>query len=254
MASDLLQASSASTGRRPQEEIKKAYRKLARQYHPDRNPGRQEAEERFKEIQEAYDVLGDPEKRKQYDRGGMLRRRRPVRRRPAPAAFGGFDAGASATSSPTCSAAAAGRRRRAPARAAERGRDLEAEVSISFDQAIDGRAGAASPCPTHAALPDLPRHRRQAGHRADGLPALPGPRHRDRRARACSRSPSRARGAAAAARDRGPVPDLPRRGRRAHGQALPREHPRRACARAAASASPARASRAATAGRPATST
>ena len=52
------------------EEIKKAYRKLARQYHPDRNPGDTAAEERFKEIQGAYDVLSDPEKRKQYDQLG----------------------------------------------------------------------------------------------------------------------------------------------------------------------------------------
>jgi molecular chaperone DnaJ len=52
------------------EEIKKVYRKLARQYHPDKNPGDDEAEERFKEVQGAYDVLSDPEKRKQYDRVG----------------------------------------------------------------------------------------------------------------------------------------------------------------------------------------
>src|SRR5919201_4415002 len=52
-----------------QDEIKKAYRKLARQYHPDRNHGDAKAETRFKEISAAYDVLSDPEKRKQYDRG-----------------------------------------------------------------------------------------------------------------------------------------------------------------------------------------
>src|SRR5262245_23041473 len=53
-----------------QEEITKAYRKLARQYHPDRNPGDKNAETRFKEIQNAYDVLNDPQKRAQYDQFG----------------------------------------------------------------------------------------------------------------------------------------------------------------------------------------
>ncbi len=52
------------------EEIKKAYRKLARQYHPDRNPGDKQAEAKFKEIQQAYDVLGDKKKRSQYDQFG----------------------------------------------------------------------------------------------------------------------------------------------------------------------------------------
>ena len=64
-------------------EIKKAYRKLAQQYHPDANPGNKEAEERFKEVSSAYDVLGDEEKRKQYDQvrdmaaSGLRRRLRP---------------------------------------------------------------------------------------------------------------------------------------------------------------------------------
>jgi curved DNA-binding protein len=54
-----------------EEDVKKAYRKLALKHHPDRNPGNKEAEERFKEINEAYAVLSDKEKRKQYDRFGM---------------------------------------------------------------------------------------------------------------------------------------------------------------------------------------
>jgi curved DNA-binding protein len=53
-----------------QEEIKKAFRKLARQYHPDMNPGNKASEEKFKEINEAYEVLSDPEKRKKYDQFG----------------------------------------------------------------------------------------------------------------------------------------------------------------------------------------
>ena len=52
------------------DEIKKAYRKLAMKYHPDRNPDDAEAESKFKEAAEAYDVLGDEEKRGQYDQFG----------------------------------------------------------------------------------------------------------------------------------------------------------------------------------------
>src|SRR5713226_2367470 len=53
-----------------EEEIKRSYRKLARQFHPDRNPGDKQAETKFKEVQEAYDVLSDKNKRAQYDRFG----------------------------------------------------------------------------------------------------------------------------------------------------------------------------------------
>src|ERR671938_2062222 len=73
------------------EEIKKAYRKLARQYHPDRNAGDKAAEERFKEIQQANAILSDPEKRKQYDSGGGIFGFDPGSfRTGAPGGFGGF--------------------------------------------------------------------------------------------------------------------------------------------------------------------
>jgi molecular chaperone DnaJ len=115
------------------DEIKKAYRKLARKYHPDTNPGDKQAEERFKEISAAYDVLSDPEKRKQYDRGGMFAGGRP-------GAPGGFDTGSFSDilSNLFGGGGAAGGRTTARGPRAERGRDLEAEVSISFDQAVEG--------------------------------------------------------------------------------------------------------------------
>src|SRR4051812_30620426 len=79
-----------------QDEIKKAYRKLARQYHPDKNPGDAAAEERFKEVQTAYDVLSDDDKRKAYDRYGSSNGRGPSAG-PGGANvnfdFGGFDLG-----------------------------------------------------------------------------------------------------------------------------------------------------------------
>ncbi|HLI80620.1 MAG TPA: molecular chaperone DnaJ [Candidatus Binataceae bacterium] len=69
------------------EEIKKAFRKLAIQYHPDRNPGNKEAEEQFKAINEANAVLSDPEKRAQYDRFGHA----AFQHAGGPGGFGGFD-------------------------------------------------------------------------------------------------------------------------------------------------------------------
>ncbi|MDX2230961.1 MAG: J domain-containing protein [Leptolyngbyaceae cyanobacterium bins.349] len=59
----------------PPEEVKKAFRKLARQYHPDLNPGDKQAEDRFKDINEAYEVLSDPDKRIQYDQFGQFWKR-----------------------------------------------------------------------------------------------------------------------------------------------------------------------------------
>jgi molecular chaperone DnaJ len=129
-----------------QDEIKKAYRELARKWHPDRNPDDPKAEERFKEIQQAYDTLSDPEKRKQYDAGGRF------------AGFGGggfpggFPGGGRVSDLGDIFSSFFGRGREAGARET-RGRDLETEVRISFDQAMHGTQVAISvpttgPCPT----------------------------------------------------------------------------------------------------------
>src|SRR5579871_1138994 len=72
-----------------QDEVKKSYRKLARKYHPDVNPGDKAAEERFKQVQEAYDVLGDSKKRQVYDQFGFYSDNIP----PGAGAGGGGGAG-----------------------------------------------------------------------------------------------------------------------------------------------------------------
>jgi molecular chaperone DnaJ len=121
------------------EEIKKAHRKLVRKYHPDRNPDDPQAEERFKEIQGAYDTLSDPEKRKEYDAGGSM--------------FGGFGgAGGPAGAGPFGRGGPQagsfdvgdifsnifGRGGGGTQAQQVRGRDLETEISLSFDQAVNG--------------------------------------------------------------------------------------------------------------------
>ena len=93
-----------------EDEIKKAYRKLAKANHPDLHPGDKECEERFKEINEAYEVLSDPDKRAKYDQFGR-RSTRPPAAPAAPvsaasAALATFSAAASGISSAIFSAAA----------------------------------------------------------------------------------------------------------------------------------------------------
>src|SRR3954464_3012011 len=119
------------------DDIKKAYRKLARQYHPDRNPDNPSAEERFKEIQQAYSILSDPDKKRQYDSGGGI-----FGSGFDPSAFrrgggaGGFGGGIGDLLSDLFGSSGAG----GPAgrNQPERGRDLETEVHISFEQAMEG--------------------------------------------------------------------------------------------------------------------
>ena len=131
------------------EEIKKSYRKLARQYHPDRNPGDKKAEERFKEISQAHDVLSDPEKRKAYDRGqGPLGGFASGNFDPSSfsGGFGDILSNLFGGGGPTGTAGRAGgggaRGRTTTGRsgrtAQTQGRDLETEVQLSFDQAVHG--------------------------------------------------------------------------------------------------------------------
>jgi molecular chaperone DnaJ len=119
------------------EEIKKAYRKLARKHHPDANPGDNDAEERFKEVQTAYDVLSDPEKRKQYDRFGSQNGRPGA----GPTVdFGNFDFGDIGDLGDIFGGlfGGAGRTRTRAQRQPQRGGDIEAEVHLSFEDSLRG--------------------------------------------------------------------------------------------------------------------
>lgn len=131
-------------------EIRKAYRRLARKYHPDVNPGDKAAEEKFKQIQEAYNVLNDPKKKKVYDQYGFYSEQFPPGTRPESGGFG-FDFGGFDFSDFTGGRRGGGFRdifsdffsrfTGGPAEAApevRRGSDLEYQVQIGFWESIRG--------------------------------------------------------------------------------------------------------------------
>ena len=236
------------------DEIKKAYRKLARQYHPDRNPGDKTAEARFKEISQAHDVLGDPEKRKQYDSGSG-----PFSTGAGPGGgfggFGNFDFdGASMGDilSNLFGGSTSGRRVRTKPRP-EKGADLEAQVSITFDQAVSG-AQVPLQVPMHATCPTCHGTGAKPGTTPTVCPRCEG-RGIETQGQgmfSISQPCSRCGGAGTVIED--PCPTCQRQRRGPHRQETAREHPGRASRTAAASGWPARASPDATAARPATST
>src|ERR1017187_2107540 len=146
-------------------EIKTAYRKLARKYHPDANKGDTSAEERFKEISEAYSVLSDEKRRKEYDEarsmfGGGFRV--PTGQRPGQGGFGGFDLGDIFSGAGDAGGRlgdlfggvfGGGSGRTTAANRPRRGSDVETETTLSFSDAIDGttvslRLTGEGPCPT----------------------------------------------------------------------------------------------------------
>lgn len=152
------------------EEIKKAYRRLARKYHPDVNPGDKSAEERFKLITEAHDVLSDPKKRQIYDRFGQYSDNladaaargaaggfpggggagAASGSRGAPFDFAGFDWGTSSGSSASSGGGSSfrdifadlfggGRQEKEPPRPMpQRGADIEMPLALSFEESVTG--------------------------------------------------------------------------------------------------------------------
>ena len=239
-------------------EITSAYRKLAREHHPDTNPGDAAAEERFKEVSAAYDVVGDAEKRKEYDE---VRRLGPAGGRLPGGGGGGGPGGFPFQDVGDLGDLLGGlfgrggarRRRRRGARARSAGQDLEAELHLAFHDAVAASpprstspARRRAPRATARAPSRAPRRHRcptcggQGVRRRQPGPVLASPGRARSAAAAASSSTTRARPAAAPASSAGPA--------RSRSASPP------ASTTASASGSRAGAARAATAGRPATST
>ena len=123
-----------------EDEIKKAYKKLARKYHPDMNPGDKEAEEKFKEVNEANEVLSDPEKKARYDQFGFAGVD-PSYGAGAGGAYGGaggFDFGDLGDIFGSFFGGGFGGQQRRNPNAPQRGESIRASVSVTFKEAAFG--------------------------------------------------------------------------------------------------------------------
>jgi len=161
----------------PQKDVTTAYRKLARQLHPDANPGDASAEERFKEVSAAYDVVGDPERRREYDQvramGPLGARMGGGQAGPMPHNFAGADLGdllgnLFGRGEPT------GFRGGGPfSQGPQRGVDLEADLHLSFADAIRGVTTSVNLI-SEAACPDCGGNGAAAGSAPRACPECGG--------------------------------------------------------------------------------
>ncbi len=235
-----------------EKELKSAFRKLAKQCHPDASPGDSAAEHKFKEINEAYEILKDPQRRAAYDRFGH-------------AAFEGGGRGPGHGFGPEFNSSMSdifedlfgefmgGGRRQRRGSGAARGADLRYNMEISLSEAFAGKHGA-DPRAHRPALRGLFRHRRQAGLDTQDVRHLRrfGIVQVDRRASSPSSAPARPAAVSAAP---SPIPAPPAPARGASPRSAPcRSTSRRASRTAPASAWRARARRACAAARRAIST
>jgi len=146
------------------DDLKKAYRKLAMQYHPDRNQGDKAAEEKFKEIGEAYAILSDPEKRQRYDAFGHAGDQMPD--------FGGFSF-ESAFDLFDMFFGGGGRTRGRTRSGPQRGSDLRMNLEITFEEAVHG-AKRTIEVPRADTCPECKGSGSEAGHSAVSCPQCNG--------------------------------------------------------------------------------